>query len=272
MTLVRRRGEAGFNEFDLDLIDEIAARASVSLTNARLFEREHRTAEALRRGLTPESLPDISGIEIAARYLPLAFVDHVGGDFYDVIATDDVDFAVVIGDIEGKGIAAAAAVGMARQTVKTAISLDSRPTIVVGQLNRVLLEAERPRMCTLAYLQMERRRSSFLGTVTLAGHPPPIALRADGRTERLGHPCPPAGVLPELEPSPATFTLYPGDTLVAYTDGFSRRDHPAPEMVEKSLQGRQSDQPEALLDGMLDDFQQGDSPHDDIALVAVRIS
>lgn len=273
MTLIRRHGESKFDELDLDLLEAIAVRASVSLANARLFEREHKTAEALRRGLTPESIPDIAGVEIAARYQPLAFVDHVGGDFYDVIAIDEHDFALVIGDIEGKGIAAAAAVGMARQTVKTAIALDSRPAIVVGQLNRALLEANRPRMCTLAYVTLGRRQDSFLGTVTLAGHPPPMALRADGTIEHLGQPCPPAGVVPELVPKPAVFSLYPGDTLVAYTDGFSRRDQPAPETIEKFLQGRQSDHPDAMLEGMLGDFQQaGGNPHDDIALLAVRFS
>lgn len=272
MTLVRTVSEPQFDSDDLALIDAIADRVGVALTNSRAYQREHETAEALRRGLVPSSLPDIPGLEIAARYEPLARIGQVGGDFFDFVVVDDRRFGVVVGDIEGKGVAAAAAVAVARSALRTAILLEPKPAVVIGQLNQTMLAEEEPRMCTVAYLLLDRHDDRISATVSLAGHPPPLLYRADGSVAFLGTPCPPAGVLETLDPQPATLDLYPGDVLVLYTDGISRRELPPPETVV-SLGPCRSDEPlEAYVDRALDEFRSVvQTVRDDIILIAIRI-
>lgn len=272
MTLVRTQSEPSFDSDDLALIDAIADRIGVALTNSKAYQREHETAEALRRGLVPSSLPNIPGLEIAARYEPLARIGQVGGDFFDFVGVDDGRYGIVVGDIEGKGVSAAAAVAVARSALRTAILLEPKPSVVVGQLNQTMLSQPGARMCTVAYILLDRDDDRFSATVTLAGHPPPLLYRADGTWAFLGTPCPPAGVLETLDPQPVSLELFPGDVLVLYTDGISRRDLPPPETVA-SLGPCRSDEPlQAYVDRALDEFRSVvPTVRDDIILIAIRV-
>ncbi|HJR86377.1 MAG TPA: GAF domain-containing SpoIIE family protein phosphatase, partial [Acidimicrobiia bacterium] len=272
MTLVRTESEPQFDSDDLALVDAIADRVGVALSNSRAYQHEHETAEALRRGLVPSSLPDIPGLEIAARYEPLARIGRVGGDFFDFVVVDDRRYGVVVGDIEGKGVAAAAAVAVARSALRTSILLEPKPSVVFGQLNQTMLAEREPRMCTVAYVLLDRHDDRFSATVSLAGHPPPLLYRANGSMTFLGTPCPPAGVLETLDPQPASVELYPGDVLVLYTDGISRRELPPPETV-MSLGPCRSDEPlETYVDRALAEFRSAvPAVRDDIILIAIRI-
>ncbi len=273
MTLMRTRREGPFDEDDLALIEQVAQRAGVVLANSRIFEREHQIAEALRRGLTPESVPDVPWLRIAARYLPLVRPGYVGGDFYDVIVLDDDTCALLMGDIEGKGVEAAAAVGMARQTLKTTIALRPDPVTVLGRLNVALREGGYSRMCTLAYVVLERQDDRVLAWISLAGHPPVVVLRGDGTMELVGDPCPPLGPFPEVEPLTVSVDLRPGDALVAYTDGFETSEQSPPEMVSMILKRCSADAPDRLLDEMLGVFRDiAPHPSDDLALLAARVT
>ena len=128
------------------------------------------------------------------------------------------------------------------------------------------------RMCTVAYILLDRDDDRFSATVTLAGHPPPLLYRADGTWAFLGTPCPPAGVLETLDPQPVSLELFPGDVLVLYTDGISRRDLPPPETVA-SLGPCRSDEPlQAYVDRALDEFRSVvPTVRDDIILIAIRV-
>jgi PAS domain S-box-containing protein len=272
MTLMRTHADPQFDSDDLALIDAIADRVGVALTNSRAYQREHETAEALRRGLVPSSLPGIPGLEIAARYEPLAHIGQVGGDFFDFVEIDDRRYGIVVGDIEGKGVAAAAAVSVARSALRTAILLEPKPSVVIGQFNRTMLTEQEPRMCTVAYVLLDRHGDRFNATVSLAGHPPPLLYRADGSLSFLGKPCPPAGILETLDPHPESFELQPGDVLVLYTDGISRRELPPPETVV-SLGRCMSDEPlQAYVDRALEEFRSMvPNVRDDVILIAIRI-
>jgi Stage II sporulation protein E (SpoIIE)/GAF domain/PAS domain len=273
MTLVRTRSDGGFDPSELALVNEIAQRAGVALANAQAFEREHHTAEALRRGLRPESLPSLQGLTAAARYRPVSKRGHVGGDFYDLIKIDEDRGVAVVGDIEGKGVEAAAAVGLVRQALKTTIALDPDPTVVFKQLNDSLLSDAHSRMCTVAYLQLDRQENGFSGLVSLAGHPPPVILRSDGSVEPIGEPSPPAGVFPELAPSPQKFELGPGDVLLVYTDGLAVADMTSAETVTRLVVELDSTDPDALVGTLLDRFlEEVPSPRDDVALLALRVA
>ncbi|HJU81380.1 MAG TPA: SpoIIE family protein phosphatase [Acidimicrobiia bacterium] len=272
MTLVRTESEPPFDSDDLALIDAIADRVGLALNNSRAYLREHETAEALRRGLVPSSLPEIPGLEIAARYEPLARLGQVGGDFFDFVVVDDRRCGIVVGDIEGKGVAAAAAVAVARSALRTAILLEPNPSVVLGQLNQTMLTEQEPRMCTVAYLLLDRYDDRFSATVSLAGHPPPLLYRADGSVALLGIPCPPAGVLETLNPQPVTLDLYPGDVLVLYTDGISRRELPPPETVMSLGPCRSDEHLQVYVDRALDQFRSVvPTVRDDVILIAIRI-
>jgi PAS domain S-box-containing protein len=269
LTVARSAADPALGATDLDLLTTIADRAAATLENAGLYQQQREIAETLQAVLTPRNLPAVPGLELAARYRPLSLIGHVGGDFYDVVPVPGHGCAIVVGDIAGKGIEAAAAVGLARYTIRSTIALDPSFETVLSQLNEALLVEDR--MCTLAYVLLSDNGHGFDLRVTLAGHPPPIVITADGEMRRLGRPCPPAGVLPVLNPIEEEHTLGPGDILVLYTDGYALPGLDPPDSIELALAKCVRDNPETLLDQMLSVLF-GDTPNarDDIALVALR--
>jgi serine phosphatase RsbU (regulator of sigma subunit) len=255
---------------DVDVLGAVADRAAAALENAGLYQQQREIAETLQAVLTPKSLPRVPGFQVAARYQPLSLVGHVGGDFYDVFPTADGRTAVLVGDIAGKGVEAAAAVGLARYTLRSTIALDPSPITVITRINESLLEEEQ--MCTLAYAILEDHGDRSRLLVTLAGHPPAIVVTADGEMERLGEPCPPVGVMAEVIPIEMERWLAPGDTIVMYTDGYAFSGMNPAESVELALAKSETDDPDRLLDHMLE-LLLADlgprGPRDDIALLAM---
>jgi serine phosphatase RsbU (regulator of sigma subunit) len=272
LSLARTAPELPFDDSDVEILVSVADRAAVTLENARLYQHEHEVSQVLQRGLIPQFLPVVDGLAIAARYRPLTRIGHVGGDFYDVISLSPDLCALVVGDIEGKGIAAAAAVGLARHTIRAIVNVDPTPAVVIGALNRALIEEDQ-RMCTLAYVLLDRQGDRFDMNVTLAGHPPPMLVSSDGSSTRLGSPCPPAGVIPSIEPIEEHYSLTRGDTLLIYTDGFAVRGEVPPESVEAALGQAHLEELDPLLDRLLAHVLTAtdDKVHDDIALLAARV-
>jgi len=161
---------------------------------------------------------------------------------------------------------------LARYTLRSTIALDPSPATVFARVNESLLEEER--MCTLAYLILEDHGDRFKVTVSLAGHPPPILVTAGGAMERLGTPCPPVGVMPEVEPIEEERWLQPSDLVVLYTDGYVLSGHNPPDSVELAVSRCDARKAAELLDEMLDVLVADLSPlgaaRDDIALLALR--
>jgi PAS domain S-box-containing protein len=272
MTVARNLPDSAFDDSDLDLLVSIAVRAASSLENARIYEEEHEIAEVLQRGLLAPTLVEIPGISLGARYQPLATIAQVGGDFYDILPLPGDRWAVLVGDIAGKGVHAATGVGLARYTARAVVAIDPRPSTVVEQLNGALRQEQPERMCTLAYLTLERSHDGWDLGVTLAGHPPPVLLRA-GEVSFLGTPCPPLGVLPELEVHHDRYALGPGDYVIVYTDGYDVQGLAPPESVELALAGNSYGSVEELLDRMMA-FLENDSTDviDDVVLLALRVA
>ena len=270
LALARGNPDPPLDEADLDVLGVVADRTASILENAGLFQQQREIAESLQAVLTPKTLPSVPGLEIAARYRPVSLVGHVGGDFYDVFPTADGRTAVLVGDIEGKGIEAAAAVGLARYTLRSTVALDPTPSTVVTRINESLLDEGQ--MCTLAYAVIEDKGERFRVGITLAGHPPPILVTGDGAVERLGTPCPPVGVLPEITAMEEEHWLGPGDFLIFYTDGFALSGLAPPESVERALARSQASDPGQLLDELLDVLWSelpATGQRDDIAMVAI---
>jgi serine phosphatase RsbU (regulator of sigma subunit) len=270
LTLARSFPEAELDMADVDVLAAVADRAAAALENAGLYQQQREIAETLQIVLTPKTLPRVPGFRLAARYQPLSLVGHVGGDFYDVFPTADGRTAVLVGDIAGKGVEAAAAVGLARYTLRSTIALDPNPATVISRINESLLEEEQ--MCTVAYAILENQGDRIRLRVTLAGHPPVVVVTADGSVERIGEPCPPVGVMAEVIPIEVERWLAPGDTLVMYTDGYAFSGMNPPESVEVALAKCETTDPDRLLSEMMDllltDLGPG-GPKDDIALLAL---
>jgi serine phosphatase RsbU (regulator of sigma subunit) len=270
LTLARSFPEAELDMADVDVLAAVADRAAAALENAGLYQQQREIAETLQIVLTPKTLPRVPGFRLAARYQPLSLVGHVGGDFYDVFPIADGRTAVLVGDIAGKGVEAAAAVGLARYTLRSIIALDPNPATVITRINESLLEEEQ--MCTVAYAILENQGDRFRLRVTLAGHPPVVVVTADGSVERLGEPCPPVGVMAEVIPIEVERWLAPGDTIVMYTDGYAFSGMNPPESVEVALSKCETNDPDRLLSEMLDLLLTDlgpKGPKDDIALLAL---
>jgi PAS domain S-box-containing protein len=272
LTMARSAPDLPFDDEDVEVLVAVADRAAVTLENARLYQHEHEVSQVLQRGLMPGFLPEIEGLSIATRSQPLTRIGLVGGDFYDVISMTPELSVLVVGDIEGKGIAAAAAVGLSRHTIRAIARVDPTPAVVMAALNQALLD-DGQRMCTVAYILLRRQGEGFKMRVALAGHPPPILLSADGTRIRLGRPCPPAGVLPAIDPLEESYWMGPGDTLLVYTDGYALGDEAPPESVESVLEEGHLEEIDQLLDRLMLRLQTATSSRvqDDVALLAARV-
>jgi phosphoserine phosphatase RsbU/P len=205
---------------------ELARRAGLAVENARLHEQQAATVAALQASLLPVALPTVPGLELAARYHSASPGMSVGGDFYDAVLLSDGVLVLAIGDVCGKGAEAAAVTGMSRDLLRMLVQDGSEPAAALHRLNRALLDhPASSRFCTIALTRLEREGDRLVARLCLGGHPEPVLLRADGRTELVGEPGDLLGVLDEseLELHEATVTLEVGDALVLYTDGVTER-------------------------------------------------
>jgi PAS domain S-box-containing protein len=215
--------ERKFGQRDIQLIEELARRAAVAVDNARLYSERSYIASKLQQSLLPPHLPEVPGVEIAARFRPAGEANEVGGDFYDIYRTGDRRWAIVMGDVCGKGADAAAVTALARYTLRAGmIGPDQGPDDALQHLNEALVRQVRPdRFCTVAYVELELGEATPRIRVASGGHPIPVVLRSDGRTEEAGIPGTLLGVIPDPYLPVAELELHPGDSLVLYTDGLT---------------------------------------------------
>lgn len=177
-TYYRTRPIGPFGSDDVTLAAELAARAAISIDNARLYHHEHETAVILQRSMLPQHITPPPGIEVAHRYLPASDVNEIGGDWYDVLALPGGKAALLIGDVMGHGIPAAAVMGRLSATVRALARLDLSPTALLLQLEAALADLAEPMLATFLYVVCDP--ASGRCTLTRAGHPPPRR-RAAGR-------------------------------------------------------------------------------------------
>jgi PAS domain S-box-containing protein len=270
-----------FGPREMATIDELARRAALAVDNARIYGERSYIAARLQQSLLPPHLPDVPGLEIAARFRPAGEAYDVGGDFYDIFETGSRGWAIAMGDVCGKGADAAALTAMARYTIRaTGIRAMQSPQRVLSLLNEVLLsEAPREQFLTMTYANLRVHEEATELAIASAGHPLPLLLHADGRLEQVGEPGTLLGVVPELELHPIVVELEPGDTLVFYTDGVTdaRSETGALFGIEglKSAvlgcMGCDAAEIAERIESSLTDAQV-ERPRDDIAIVVVQIA
>ena len=226
---VRHRRPEPFEEDDLVLAEEIVGRAAVCIDNARRYTRERATALTLQRSLLPRSLPRQAAVQVASRYLPAGTGVAVGGDWFDVIRLSGSRVGLVVGDVTGHGIRAAATMGQLRTAVRTLADIDLEPGELLTRLDDVVARladeeglppggegiTDLSATCLYAVYDPVARRCSM----ARAGHPPPAVVTPDGTAEFLDLPANPPLGLGGLPFEEAETELPEGSVLVLYTDG-----------------------------------------------------
>ncbi len=222
ITFVASDPARSYDESDVAFAEDLARRAALAVDNAMLFRREHDAAVTLQRSLLPESLPQIAGIELDARYRPAAPGLEVGGDWYEVVGAGDGSVAVTIGDVAGRGVRAASVMGRIRLALRAYVLDGHGPSEALARLDRLMKDQTRPEMVTLFHLQYEpeSRRARYVR----AGHPPALILRPGGEvTELDGAGPPPLGILDGVDFEEHSVEVPPGSLVVLYTDGLIER-------------------------------------------------
>jgi GAF domain-containing protein len=220
ITFVAPAGERVYGEEQLALATDLAGRAALAIDNARLFRDQRHIATALQRSLLPPNFPAIPGLEVAGRYRAAGEGIEVGGDFFDVFEAGDEEWAVVIGDVCGKGPEAAAVTGLARNTLRAAAMYEHRPSRLLRILNEAMLNhVQEDRFCTICYARLRPNPVGIRITLSTGGHPLPLVVREDGVAETIGFPGSLLGVFPDPELPDHVVDLAHGDIMVLFTDG-----------------------------------------------------
>jgi PAS domain S-box-containing protein len=204
----------------VELFEDLGRRAALALDTARLYEERTAVAHTLQRSLLPPVLPEVPGVEIAARYLAAGAGNEIGGDFYDCFPTGAGEWAAVIGDVCGKGAEAAAITALARHTLRAAVVHDPQPSAALCELNAAMLRHGTDyRFCTVLYVRLTPGAGGVDVCLATGGHPLPLLLRASGEVRFVGSFGTVLGVLPDPTISESSLRLRGGDTLLLYTDG-----------------------------------------------------
>jgi sigma-B regulation protein RsbU (phosphoserine phosphatase) len=239
-----------------------------------------RLARTLQQTLLPPALAEVPGVQVAAYYHP-ASADEVGGDFYDLFPLTGDTWGFFLGDVSGKGAAAAVVTSLARYTLRAAAVHDPDPATVLDRLNTVLHHEYRgadPRYCTVIQGRIRPGPDGAAVTLATGGHPPALLIRADGTSAFL--PVPGGqlvGALPRARFATEDVFLAPGDTLLLYTDGLTEartqgRARYSEEQLQEHLAGLAPTTAPAVVSAvtsLLAGF--GDGVEDDTALLALSI-
>ncbi|WP_425428475.1 SpoIIE family protein phosphatase [Streptomyces violens] len=285
-----------FEQEDLSFAEELAARAAVSIDNARRYTREHTMAVTLQRSLLPHVLPEQSALEVAHRYQPArAGVGGVGGDWYDIIPLPGARVALVVGDVVGHGLHASATMGRLRTAVHNFSTLDLSPDELLGRLDELVTriddgeaaqdetrqvdgsaaaqgEAQRITGATCLYAIYDPVTGRC--AIARAGHPGPAVVYPDGSVQYPEVPVsPPLGLGGGLPFETAELDLPAGSRLVLYTDGLIEDRHrdldTGLELLRTALAGAAGRTPEETCRAVLDAVLPA-HPSDDVALLVAR--
>ncbi|MBO0871001.1 MAG: SpoIIE family protein phosphatase, partial [Micromonosporaceae bacterium] len=274
---VGRHGDRRQDPEEIAIVEDVARRAALAVDNARIHAERRRVAQTLQQSLLPPVLPTVPGLAFGAEYVPTLGDADVGGDFYDVVPMVDGRWLVVVGDVSGKGVGAAAVTGLVRDVLRVLVR-DERPLAeMLRRINETLFERGDGRYCTLAMAAVgvgTRHRLEI--SLHLAGHDRPVLVDADGKASFVGTTGTALGLLEQVRTPSAQLSLAPGDTLVFYTDGVTERRRGGDffgldRLIEAvgPLAGYAADVVAARLRADVLAFSP-EAPRDDIAILALR--
>ncbi|MCU1358594.1 MAG: protein serine/threonine phosphatase [Acidimicrobiales bacterium] len=201
-------------------IENLASHARAAEVTQRLevlLDRQHHIAGTLQASLLPAALPEIPGAEVRAHYWPSTDDLEVGGDFYDVFPLGGSQWGLLVGDVCGKGVEAAAVTAAARHTARAAALHLTEPDVVLRWVHEAILTLDLA-FCTIAYATFDHESGALV--LCLGGHPRGVIVRADGAAETIGEHGTLLGMI-DLDLHTASTTLERGDLLALYTDGIT---------------------------------------------------
>jgi len=256
-------------------LEALAGQCALAVERAGLYEREHTTAETLQRSLLPDRLPSVPGLVLTARYLPVTRNMEIGGDWYDAFRLPDQRLAVAVGDVMGKGLAAAAGMGRVRNALRALALTDPRPAAVLGGLDRLFTATEEEeQVTTVAYLVIDPETGE--GVLGNAGHLPALVLEAGlaPRFDEVEAGTPLGWASPRKQHA---FSLQPGSTAVFYSDGLveDRNRGLDAGLDELAAVAARADvgvlgQPERLLEYLVDRMLAGLAQDDDVTVLVIH--
>ncbi|UUU43809.1 SpoIIE family protein phosphatase [Streptomyces sp. NBC_00162] len=277
----RSQDPAPYGDDDRSLAQELAARASLCIDNARRYTREHTLALSLQRSLLPRGLPEQDAVEVAHRYLP---AEHgVGGDWFDVIPLSGTRVALLVGDVVGHGLHAAATMGRLRTAARNFAELELAPDELLTHLDNLMVRLDREEggdnpavgstgIVGATFLYAIYDPTSQVCTIARAGHPPPALVQSDGTVTFLDLPAGPPLGLGGLPFESVEFHLPEHSQLVLFTDGLIEDRHRDIDVALDELRralAHPDRAPEDTCQAVLDAVAP-DHPGDDIALLVAR--
>jgi serine phosphatase RsbU (regulator of sigma subunit) len=265
-------GETGrrFDHSDVEFGEEIARRAAVAIDNSLLHSELRQIADRLQEAVLPAALPTVTGWDLASSYSPAGMGD-VGGDFYDALPLGGDRLALVIGDVMGRGVEAAAAMAQIRAALRAFVAVDPDPAAVMNRLDLFYEQFPTDQLVTVLYALADPGRDEVV--LACAGHPPPLLMNPSGAPEFIEAA---RGTLLGAGPAERTTTtvgLKPGQTLLMFTDGLiERRDEDLEQSKERLLDvcSTLPEGPDGLDLEALAVVMRDPTRDDDIAILAAR--
>ncbi len=273
MTLVTAESMRRFEDADREFAEQLAGRAAVAVDNSRLATARRQTAQTLQRSLLPDTVPPIEGWNVATLYRAARAAEEVevGGDFYDFYENGD-DWIVLLGDVTGKGVEAAALTSLVRHGARFLSKYERSPSRILVRLNEALSEQSGLWLCTAVCVRLEREQA----VIASAGHPAPLIVRGDGRVREIGAVGPILGAWTGDQSVDRAVPVAADETLFLYTDGvidaLGAEERFGSERLKRLLAEHAGEAPEGLLRALaagLDRFQVG-SQADDTAALALQ--
>ena len=273
LTLVMAESMRRFDDADREFAEQVAGRAAVAVDNARLATSRRQTADTLQRSLLPDTVPPIGGWTVATFYRAARVAEEieVGGDFYDFYDNGDA-WIVLLGDVTGKGVEAAALTSLVRHGARFLSKYERSPSRILFRLNEALSEQPGLWLCTAVCVRLHREEA----VIASAGHPPALIVRDDGRVREIGTEGPILGAWTDELPVDRTVPVGADETLFLYTDGvidtLGEHDRFGAGRLKRLLAEHGARAPERLLSELaagLDRFQVGPQA-DDTAALALR--
>jgi serine phosphatase RsbU (regulator of sigma subunit)/PAS domain-containing protein len=278
LTLARWPGHQHFEMADVGLVEELGEQLALAIRVDRMFRHRVDIADALKTSLLPRQVRQIPGTEIAVEHMPASMTaEGAGSDFYDVYPGRD-GWGLAIGDVCGEGPDTAAVTAAARHAIRALAHLDADPEAVLRAINDIMLTEDiggRFVTADVAHLSWQDGRLHM--SLSSVGHPGPVLVRPDGRTQVLNGGGLPLGIFPDAEPSTQEHHLDPGDLLFLYTDGLTNAC--GPDMVQfeerltDELAALAGEPPEVLVSRVREvvlRLCQGEM-RDDMTMLALRV-
>ena len=270
ITWVAAESDRRYTESDVAFAEDLARRCAIAIDNAQLHSQTMEAAARLQNAVLPDLSAGIPGWELASYYSPAGRTE-VGGDFFDALDLGDGRLVLFVGDVMGRGVAAAAAMAQIRASIRAFVAVDPTPAVVLRQLDLLFTTYSMTQLVTMVYMVLDPSRNELVAVN--AGHPPPVVLRADGRTDQLplanGAPL---GIA-DGDRESVTVEFHAGDTVMAFTDGLIERreediDQGQLRLLKQVPELGNSSLAEALP--LIVDAVRDHTREDDVAALAVR--